>query len=47
MKDRISLSVPGSIPPVSTMSKVRSRHSHSAYNRSRVTPGVSSTMDSR
>ena len=47
MKERISVVVPGSMPPVSTMSKVRPRHSHSAYSRSRVTPGVSSTMDRR
>ena len=33
--------------PVSTMSKVRPRHSHSAYRRSRVTPWVSSTMERR
>ena len=47
MKERIWSSVPGSMPPVSTMSKTRFRHSHWAYSRSRVTPGVSSTMDSR
>ena len=47
MKERIWSSVPGSMPPVSTMSKTRLRHSHWAYSRSRVTPGVSSTMDSR
>ena len=47
IKDRISVVVPGSMPPVSTMSKVRPRHSHSAYRRSRVTPGVSSTMERR
>ncbi len=47
IKSRISLSVLGSMPPVSTISKVLPHHSHSAYSRSRVTPGVSSTMDSR
>ena len=47
MKARIWSSVPGSMPPVSTISKVRFLHSHWAYSRSRVTPGVSSTMDSR
>ena len=47
MKDRIWSSVPGSMPPVSTRSKVRPRHSAWAYSRSRVTPGVSSTMDRR
>ncbi len=47
MKDKIWSSVPGSMPPVSTRSKVRPRHSASAYRRSRVTPGVSSTMDRR
>ena len=47
MKERIWVVVPGSMPPVSTMSKARPRHSHSAYSRSRVTPGVSSTMESR
>ena len=36
-----------SMPPVSTISKVRPAHSHSAYRRSRVTPGVSSTMERR
>ena len=30
MKSRISLSVEGSMPPVSTMSKVRPHHSHGA-----------------
>ena len=47
IKERIWVVVPGSMPPVSTMSKARPRHSHSAYSRSRVTPGVSSTMESR
>ena len=47
MKLRISVSADGSMPPVSTMLKERPHHSHSAYSRSRVTPGVSSTMDSR
>ena len=47
MKDRIWLSVPGSMPPVSTRSKVRPRHSAWAYSLSRVTPGVSSTMERR
>ena len=47
MKERIWSSVPGSMPPVSTMSNMRLRHSHWAYSRSRVTPGVSSTMGER
>ena len=47
MKERIWSSVPGSIPPVSTMSNTRFLHSHWAYSRSRVTPGVSSTMERR
>ena len=47
IKDKIWSSVPGSMPPVSTKSKVRPRHSAWAYSRSRVTPGVSSTIDSR
>ena len=44
---RISLSVLGSMPPVSTISNVLPHHSHSAYSLSRVTPGVSSTMERR
>ena len=47
MNSSISLSAEGSMPPVSTISKLRPFHSHSAYSRSRVTPGVSSTMESR
>ena len=35
------------VPPVSTRSKVRPRHSAWAYSLSRVTPGVSSTMERR
>ena len=40
-------SASGSMPAVSTTLKVRPRHSHRAYRRSRVTPGVSSTIASR
>src|SRR5699024_3123016 len=47
MNCKISLSLFGSIPPVSIMVKSRPRQSLSAYRRSRVTPGVSSTMDRR
>ena len=47
INDKIWSSVPGSMPPVSTKSNVRPRHSAWAYSRSRVTPGVSSTMDNR
>ena len=47
IKRRISLSVFGSIPPVSTISKTLPFQSLSPYILSLVTPGVSSTMDSR
>ena len=43
--DRIKVAV-GSMPPVSTILNFLPSHSHSAYSLSRVTPGVSSTMDS-
>lgn len=45
--ERITSSEWGSMPPVSASMKVRLRHSHAAKIRSRVTPGVSLTMDSR
>ena len=45
--ERITSSEWGSMPPVSASMKVRLRHSHAAKIRSRVTPGVSFTMDSR
>ena len=47
MKLRISLSVPGSMPPVSTRSNFRLLHSASARRAGRGDAGVSSTMDSR
>ena len=44
---KITSLLAGSMPPVSTRENLRPHHSASPKMRSRVTPGVSSTMESR